>query len=339
MPKSCDFCSRKIGLFSPQAHEALKDGLCLCKKCYSSFWEMQTDSASQAKNLARMALKGGLRPEIKKIVVKRVKGLASSETKELDSIVDSISPSEASINNKSTSVVEKESERETIHERVTGSTFIQESATVKEKHDNADTTNDSESHNTEGEPIVISYEKLREINENLFSQVKFLWKTLGHTDLEPVSIEDKGLYEQIKDLDENERSCHLIYDAEIDAFLYFRKLLNRSNGIKEMILFPLSVTEARDSGKVFLLKPDEIIALVQYQHENINFVQAVKKDPTILNPIYKKSGATDFDKFERDMIFRTIQVQIFTENILELIGVIITEQDEQGRITNIRYNE
>ena len=37
------------------------------------------------------------------------------------------------------------------------------------------------------------------------------------------------------------------------------------------------------------------------------------------------------------MIFRAIQVQIFIENILELIGVIITEQDELGRIPNIRY--
>ena len=39
------------------------------------------------------------------------------------------------------------------------------------------------------------------------------------------------------------------------------------------------------------------------------------------------------------MIFRAIQVQIVIENILELIGVIITEQDELGRISNIRYNE
>ncbi len=339
MPKRCDFCSKKIGLFSPQAHEALRDGLCLCKKCYSSVWEMQTDSASQAKNLAKMALSGGLRPDIKMIVVKRVKELASSESKKLDSIVESVDSSETLINKESTSVVEKNSQRKPVHDGVTGSTLIQDSAAMKEKQDHADVADDSEKQNTEGEPIVISYEKLRTIDNNLFSQVKFLWKTLGHSDLEPISTEDKSLYEKIKDLDENERSCHLIYDAEIDVFLYFRKLLNRSNGIKEMILLPLSVTEARDSGKVFLLKPDEIIALVQYQHENINFVQAVKKDPTILDPIYKESGATDFDIFERDMIFRAIQVQIFTEKILELIGVIITEQDELGRITNIRYNE
>lgn len=339
MSKSCDFCSKKIGLFSPQAHEALKDGLCLCKKCYSSLWEMQTDSASQAKNLAKMALSGGLRPEIKMIVVKRVKELASSESKKLDSIVESVDSSETLFNKESTPVVEKDSQRKPVHEGVTGSTLIQDSAAVKEKQDHAEVADDSEKQNTEGEPIVISYDKLRAINKDLHSQVEFLWKTLGHPDLEPVSTEEKSLYEQIKDLDENERSCHLIYDAEIDAFLYFRKLLNRSNGIKEMILLPLSVTEARDSGKVFLLKPDEIIAFVQYQHENINYVQAIKKDPTILDPIYKESGATDFDKFERDMIFRAIQVQIFTENILELIGVIITEQDELGRITNIRYNE
>ncbi len=339
MSKKCDFCSKRIGLFSPQAQEALKDGLCLCKKCYVSLWKRQADSASQAKNLARLALNGGLRPEIKLVVVKRVKELTSSETNNTNSIVDSADSSKTPINNETKPVTENDSRRELVHERNTESALIQDSVAVQEKPDNTDATDDSGKNNTEGEPIVISYEKLRTIDNSLHSQVKYLWKTLGHKDIEPVSTEHKGLYEQIKDLDENERSCHLIYEAEIDAFLYFRELLNRSNGIKEMILLPLQVTETRDSGKIFLLKPDEITALVHYQHENINYVQAVKKDQTILHPIYKKSGATDFDKFVRDMIFMTTQVQVFTENILELIGVTITEQDEQGRITNIRYNE
>ena len=339
MSKKCDFCSKRIGLFSPQAQEALKDGLCLCKKCYVSLWERQDDSASQAKNLARLALNGGLRPEIKLVVVKRVKELTSSEKNNTNSIVDSADSSKTPINNETKPVTENDSRREPVHERDTESALIQDSAAVQEKNDNTDATDDSGKNNTEGEPIVISYEKLRTIDNSLHSQVKYLWKTLGHNDIEPVSTEHKGLYEQIKDLDENERSCHLIYEAEIDAFLYFRELLNRSNGIKEMIFLPLQVTETRDFGKIFLLKPDEIIALVHYQHENINYVKAVKKDQTILHPIYKKSGATDFDKFVRDMIFMTTQVQLFTENILELIGVTITEQDEQGRITNIRYNE
>lgn len=321
MPKSCDFCSKRIGLFTPQSHEALKDGLCLCNKCYTSLWEKQANSAFQAKNLARLALSGGLRPEIKSIVVKRVKEIVSSETKKLDSIFDSIDTSEITISNESPAVEVDSFEPNDIQE------------VPQDKPD------DSKEQETEGEPIIISYEKLCEIDKELYSQVKFLWKTLGHSDLESVSIEEKSLYEQIKDLDENERSCHLLLDAEIDAFMYFRKLLNRSNGIKEMLMLPLSMTETRDSGKVFLFKPEEIIALVHYQHESINFIQAVKKDATILNLNYKESGASDFDKFVRDMIFRSVQVQVFTENILELLGVTVTEQDEYGRITNIRYNE
>lgn len=359
MIKSCDFCSKKIGLFSPQANETLKDGLCLCKKCYASLWAKQADSASQVKNLAKIALSGGLRPEIKQIVVKRVKELMPSETKAPDGIVDSVESIENSTIDESLSVEEKADQVEPSYVEETGNETAQDSTAAElseptpamvnegsdpfepsEKQDDTDATpGDSGKQDTEGEPIIISYEKLCAIDKALYGQVKTLWKSLGHPDLEPVTTEEKSLYEQIKDLDENERYCHLTLDAEIDAFMYFRRLLNRSNGIKEMIILPLSVTKTRDSGKEFFLKPDDIITLVQYQHESINLVQAVKKDPSILDSTFKKTGAKDFDMFSRDMIFRSVQVRIFTESILELIGVIVTEQDELGRIANIRYNE
>lgn len=86
MLKRCDFCNKALGLFSCQAHEADKDGLCLCKRCYSSFWIKQNDYKIQVKNLARIALSGRLQPQVKAIVVKRIKEFVSLETKIQDCI-------------------------------------------------------------------------------------------------------------------------------------------------------------------------------------------------------------------------------------------------------------
>lgn len=83
----CVFCHKKIGLFFPKSTEASYDGLCLCKKCYSTFWKKQKDSVSQAKQLSKLISNGDLKPEIKKIVVKRIKGLINAETTEEKSTI------------------------------------------------------------------------------------------------------------------------------------------------------------------------------------------------------------------------------------------------------------
>ncbi len=79
MPKRCVLCSKSIGLFTRQAHEVEKEGLCLCTKCYSNLWLTQPNPKSQVKTLASIALSGKLSPEIKKIVVRRIKELVSVE--------------------------------------------------------------------------------------------------------------------------------------------------------------------------------------------------------------------------------------------------------------------
>jgi hypothetical protein len=84
--RHCDFCSKTLSLFSRSSEEAQKDGLCLCKQCYESLWKDQPNPINQAKKLAEIALKNRLKPETKKIVVKRVKELASEERKNLDEI-------------------------------------------------------------------------------------------------------------------------------------------------------------------------------------------------------------------------------------------------------------
>ena len=106
--------------------------------------------------------------------------------------------------------------------------------------------------------------------------------------------------------------------------MYFRKLLNHSNGIDEKIILPLSGTMCRYSDKPFLFYPEEIIKFIRYQHENINFVQTIKKNPSILNEQFKKSGSSDFETFKRDMIFLSVQETIFCESLLDLLGIVIT---------------
>lgn len=86
MPKRCVFCSRFIGLFTRQAYEVEKEGLCLCTKCYCNLWLTQPNPKSQAKRLAFIALNGKLSPEIKKAVVKRIKELLPVEEAQQEAI-------------------------------------------------------------------------------------------------------------------------------------------------------------------------------------------------------------------------------------------------------------
>ncbi len=86
MPKRCVFCSRFIGLFTRQAYEVKKEGLCLCKNCYSTLWLTQSNPKSQAKRLASIALNGKLSPEIKKAVVRRIKELLPVEEEQQEAI-------------------------------------------------------------------------------------------------------------------------------------------------------------------------------------------------------------------------------------------------------------
>ncbi len=83
----CVFCHKKIGLFFPKATGASQDGLCLCKKCYSTYWKKQKNSVSQAKQLSKRISNGDLKPEIKKIVVKRINELIYAETTEEKSTI------------------------------------------------------------------------------------------------------------------------------------------------------------------------------------------------------------------------------------------------------------
>ena len=80
MPKQyCAFCSKKIGLFCSKSKEAEQDGICLCRKCYSSFWRKQLDSKEQAKQLAKFALSGSLNSKEKKVIVRHIKELLQHE--------------------------------------------------------------------------------------------------------------------------------------------------------------------------------------------------------------------------------------------------------------------
>lgn len=447
MKKNCDFCNKRIGLFSSPAQEAIQDGLCLCNKCYKSLWKKQADVTSQAKNLARIALREGLHPEIKSIIVKRVKGLVVTETKKLDSLVNSVNSSEVPGNNESAPIDGNVNQNghvldenslfeelytsknlnafkrylsikglrpETItkittylkthspqdskstlkdfveglrnpHETLLWTNDIEErrvfnsilydvierekvealvpnisdndgvgikdnnssisdsvdlsskQTSVERKEDLNDESEEQKSNSDE--PILISFEKLCSIEQNLQSQVHALWKKLGHSDLEVVSIEEKSLYEQIMNLDENERACHLAFEAEIDVFLFFRRLLDHSTGIKEAIILPLQIIKSTYAGKKFLLKPDDIISFIQMQHECINFTHIVKANTAALIEQFNESPATDYQKYEHDMVFLTNQKRSFIESILEQIGVVITEKDNMGRISNIRYND
>lgn len=343
MQKRCDFCSKRIGLFSSQAHEADKDGLCLCKKCYASLWERLTDSTSQVKKLASLALSGKLRPKAKSIVAKHLRELVSSKSETDDSRVATKSPNnevhkflEA---REKVSIKESETVVSSIGNQNIESLQSGDIADLDVKPEAKGGAKMSQEQNPNGEPIVISYDRLCEIEKELCSQVQTLWDTFGHYDLSPFSIEEKSLYEQIKNLDENERNCYLINEAETSVFLYFRELLNHSSGIEEKIILPLSGTMCGYSDKPFLFYPEELIKFIQYQHENINFVQTIKKNPSILNEQFKKSGSSDFETFKRDMIFLSVQETIFCESLLDFLGVVITERDDLGRISNIRYNE
>jgi len=350
MQKSCDFCSRRIGSYLPQAHEAENDGLCLCRECYSSLWKWQTNSTSQVKQLAGLALSGKLRPKVKSIVVKHLRETVPSR---LEVDTNKVTPkAKASSDEDCILLREKQKDNKALINESKNVISSQPADRKKENPSTCDVAEQdiknessesfkerSQKQDSTSEPIVISYDRLCEIEKELSAQVHTLFGVFGHYDLRSISIEKNSLYEQIKDLDKNERSCYLILEAEIDIFLFFRKLLNSSSGIEEKILLPLSITRHKNSNKPFLFYPEYIVKFIQYQHENVNLIDSIKKDPSILDDAFKNSGFTDFETFKRDMIFLSVQKTVFCESLLDLLGVVITEKDYLGRIGNIRYNE
>lgn len=180
-------------------------------------------------------------------------------------------------------------------------------------------------------PIAITISKYFDVKKELETKRDLLLRALGYPEIKPFSSEERSLYEQIENFNENKRKCYLIYEACLQVIIYFERKLS--------FPIPLFVLKQTDKDKVFVLEDEDLESFIQFQHQYINYMQEIKKNPEVLRTQFIEAKLSSFENFKNDMLFMASQTVFFFESLLECIGISITKRDELGRIESIHYDD